>query len=214
MDFIEGLPTSGSYNSIIVFVDAFTKYAHFVPLRHPFSAPDIVEAFLDTIFKLHSMPVTLVSDRDKIFTSTFWQTVFKRTGVNLHMSTSYHPQSDGQTEHVNQQIECYLRCFISAHPKKWSRWLSLCEFWYNMNWHSSLGKSPFEVLYGYSPRYFGISTNDMVAPVDVQQWLEQRAVITESVRQHLIRVKQRMKHQSDKCRSERQFEVGEMVFLK
>jgi hypothetical protein len=140
--------------------------------------------------------------------------VFKRTGVDLAMSTAYHPQSDGQTERVNQQIECYLRCFISAHPKKWSQWLPLCEFWYNTNWHSALGKSPFEVLYGYSPRYFGISADDAVTPVDVQDWLDQRAVITDSIHQHLLRVKQRMKNQADKSRTERQFAVGEKVFLK
>jgi hypothetical protein len=214
MDFIEGLPQSGSFNSIIVFVDLFTKYAHFVPLRHPFSAPEIAEVFLDTVFKLHGMPAQLVSDRDKIFTSRFWQEVMSRTGTQLAMSTAYHPQSDGQTERVNQQIECYLRCFISAHPKKWSRWLPLCEFWYNTNWHSSLDKSPFQVLYGYSPRYFGVSADDTVASEDIQHWLDQRALITESVRQHLLRVKQRMKHQSDKKRTERQFVVGDKVFLK
>jgi hypothetical protein len=197
MDFIEGLPTSGSANSIIVFVDPFTKYAHFVPLHHPFTATKIADVFMDTVHKLHSMPVALVSDRDKIFTSTFWREIFKRTGVSLRMSTAYHPQ----TERVNQQIECYLRCFISAHPKQWSRWLPLCEYWYNTNWHSALGKSPFEVLYGYSPRYFGLSADDTLAPVDVQQWLDQRLVITESVRQHLLRVKQHMKRQADKKRT-------------
>jgi ribosomal protein L21E len=214
MDFIEGLPPSGQFNCIIVFVDPFTKYAHFVPLRHPFSAAHIVDVFLDTVFKLHSMPLSLVSDRDKIFTSNFWQGVFKRTGTDLNMSTAYHPQSDGQTERVNQQIECYLRCFISAHPKQWSKWLPLCEFWYNSNWHSALGKSPFEVLYGYSPRYFGLSADDSLPPTDVQHWLEERLVMQESVRQHLLRVKQRMKHQSDKQRTEREFAVGDQVFLK
>jgi hypothetical protein len=190
------------------------KYAHFVPLHHPYNAVQVAEVFLDTVFKLHSMPLALVSDRDKIFTSRFWQEIFKRTGVKLNMSTSYHPQSDGQTERVNQQIECYLRCFISSHPKQWKRWLPLCEYWYNTNWHSSLNKSPFEVLYGYSPRYFGLSAEDTVAPVDVQQWLDQRLLITESVRQHLLRVKQRMERQSDKKRTERQFSVGDYVFLK
>lgn len=77
-----------------------------------------------------------------------------------------------------------------------------------------VGKSPFEVLYGYSPRYFGISVDDTVAPIDVQQWLDQRAVITDSIQQHLVRVKQHMKNQADKHRTERQFAVGDAVFLK
>jgi ribosomal protein L21E len=214
MDFIEGLPQSGTFNSIIVFVDTFTKYAHFVPLRHPFSATMVADAFLDTVYKLHSMPLQMVSDRDKIFTSKFWQEVWTRTGTNLTMSTAYHPQSDGQTERVNQQIECYLRCFISGHPRKWSRWLSLCEFWYTTNWHSSLGKSPFEILYGYAPGYYGISADATVASPDIQEWLDERAVLTESVRQHLLRAKHRMKQQSDKKRTERHFLEGDMVFLK
>lgn len=130
------------------------------------------------------------------------------------MSSAYHPETDGQTERVNQQVECFSRCFISAHPTKWSKWLSSCEFWYNTNWHSSLNKTPFEVLYGQHPTYFGLSANSAVARVDVQQWLDQRKVILASVRQHLLRASQRMKLQADKKCTERSFQVGDMVFLK
>lgn len=144
-----------------------------------------------------------VSDRDKIFTSKFWQEVFKRTGTSLQMSTTYHPQSDGQTECVNQQIECFLRCFINSQPKQWSKWLPLCEFWYNTNWHSALGNSPFEVLYGHAPRYFGLTADDSLPMSDAQQWINQRASIQDAVRQHLLRAKQRMKSQADKNSTER-----------
>ena len=102
------------------------------------------------------------------------------------MSTAYQTEPDGQTERVNQQVECYLRCFISAHPRKWCKWLSLCEFWYNTNWHSSLGISPFAVLYGQGPRYFGVLAQDTIAPQDVQQWLDSRDVVQASVRQQLL----------------------------
>jgi hypothetical protein len=91
MDFIEGLPQSGSFNCIIVFMDTFTKYAQFVPLRLPFTALEIAEVFLNTIYKLYSMPIQLVSDCDKIFTSRFWQEVLSRTSTQLTMSTSYRP---------------------------------------------------------------------------------------------------------------------------
>lgn len=87
---------------------------------------------------------------------------------------------------MNQQVKCYLRCFISAHPHKWSKWLPLCEFWYNSNWHSGLGKSPFEVLYGYTPKYFGISESDTIALVEMQEWLQARKLVTETTRQHLL----------------------------
>ena len=163
---------------------------------------------------LNYYALCIPSDRDPIFTSSFWQAAIKQTGAQLKMSTAYHPEMDGQTERVNQQVECYLRCFISAHPKRWSKWLSLCEFWYNTNWHSSLDKSPFEVLYGHEPRYFGLTPAVTIDQTDVQLWLEQRQVVNESVRQHLLRAQQRMKAQADKNRTERQFAEGESVFLK
>lgn len=94
------------------------------------------------------------------------------------------------------------------------KWLSLCEIWYNSNWHSSLGKSSFEVIYGSAPRYFGISAFDTIAPPDLQQWLESRQTVTETVRQHLLRAQQRMKSQADKKRTERILAVGDLVFLR
>jgi hypothetical protein len=214
MDFIEGLPQSRQFNCILVVVDKLTKYAHFIPLRHPYTASKVAELFVDNIYRLHSMPAALVSDRDPVFTSQFWRAVFQATGTQLKMSTANHPETDGQTERVNQSVECYLRCFISAHPQHWSKWLSLCEFWYNTNWHSSLGKSPFELLYGRKPRYFGITASDQVASSDIEHWLAERTLIMDSARQHLLRMQQRMKFQADKHRRERVFAVGDEVFLR
>jgi hypothetical protein len=214
MDFIDGLPVSRQYNCLLVVVDKLTKYAHFIPVRHPYNASKIAEVFVDNVYRLHGMPQNLVSDRDPVFTSHFWQFVFKATGTNLKMSTANHPETDGQTERVNQSVECYLRCFISAHPQHWAKWISLCEFWYNTNWHASLGKSPFELLYGRQPRYFGITATDSIASGDTDDWLQERVVILDSVRQHLLRMQQRMKAQADKHRTEREFAVGEEVFLK
>lgn len=128
MDFIHGLPTSGRYNCILVIIDSFSKFAHFVPVRHPFTASKIADIFMDNIYRLHGLPVAVVSDRDPVFTSKFWQGIFARLDTKLNMSSSYHPQSDGQTERLNQTVECYLRCFVQAHPSRWAKWLSLCEY--------------------------------------------------------------------------------------
>ena len=179
-------------------MDKLSKYAHFIPLKHPYTASKVAELFVDNVYKLHGMPLTLVSDRDPVFTSAFWRALFKAIGTQLMMSTAHHPETDGQTERVNQSIECYLHCFISSHPAQWSRWLSLCKFWYNTNWHSSLGKSPFEVLYGRHPRYFGVTASSSIASPDVETWLRERALVLASVRQHLLRMQQRMKSQADK----------------
>lgn len=122
-----------------ILVDRFTKYAHFLPLRHPFLAQLVAPVVLDSVVKLHGMPQTIVSDRDKIFISTFWRELFKLSDVQLITSTAYHPQTDGQTERVNQCLETYLRCAVHDTPKKWKSWLALAEFWYNTSYHSSLG---------------------------------------------------------------------------
>lgn len=214
MDFIEGLPTSGTANCILVIVDKFSKYAHFVPLHHPYTAQKVAQAFLDSVFHLHGLPTHIIFDRDTIFTSSFWRELFRLAQVQLCMSSAYHPQSDGQTERVNQCLETYLRCFMHSCPKKWLSWLSLTEFWYNSSFHSSLGRSPFEVLYGHSPQHFGI-TDDIVSSVpDVTAMLEERAAMRAAVRQHLLRAQQRMKAQADKNRTDRSFSMGESVFLR
>lgn len=101
MDFIEGLPKSQRYDSILVVVDKFTKYAHFVPLSHPYTALQVAQAYVDNIYKLHGLPKSIVSDRDRIFTSHVWRELFRLTDTQLMMSSSYHPQTDGQTERVN-----------------------------------------------------------------------------------------------------------------
>jgi hypothetical protein len=109
MDFIEGLSTSNGMNVIQVIVDRLTKYAHFLPLSHPYTVHKVATLFLDHIFKLHGLPKIIVSDKDKIFTSKLWQELFSALNVNLHFSTAYHPESDGQTEKVNHCLEQYLR---------------------------------------------------------------------------------------------------------
>lgn len=95
MDFIEGLPQSGSANSILVVIDKFSKFGHFIPLKHPFTTASVARLFLDNIYRLHGMPQIIVFDRDRIFTSQFWQELFKLAGVDLRLSTAHHPQTDG-----------------------------------------------------------------------------------------------------------------------
>jgi hypothetical protein len=187
MDFVERLPLSGSANTILVVVDKFSKFAHFLPLRHPFTAAVVAKLFIDQVYCLHGMPKSIISDRDKIFTSHFWQLLFKLAGSSLRHSSSYHPQSDGQTEYVNQCLETFLRCFTQACPSHWSHWLSLAEYWCNTSTHSALGRTPFEVLYGHAPRHLGIDIESLAPVPDLQSWMEDRELMQDVVKQHLHR---------------------------
>ena len=164
MDFIEGLPQSASFNAILVVVDKFSKFSHFISLRHPFTAASVAKIFMDQVYRLHGLPRAIVSDRDHIFTSNFWKYLFKAASSELQFSSAYHPQTDSQTERVNQCVETFLRCFVHTCPAQWSRWLPLAEFWYNTSTHSALGRSSFEVLYGFPPRLLSVNL-DEVAPV-------------------------------------------------
>lgn len=101
MDFVEQLPLSDGTETVLVVVDRLSKYGHFLPLSHPFTAEKVAEVFLDGIFKLHGLPDTIVCDRDKVFTSIFWNSLFEKLGVQLMFSSAYHPQ----TERLNQCLE-------------------------------------------------------------------------------------------------------------
>lgn len=107
LDFIEGLPLSQSYNCILLVVDLLTKYGRFIPLRHPFTIAMVAKSFFHTVYSLHGLPTSIVSDRDRIFTSHFWTELFTLANVKLCHSTAYLPQSDGQTERLNQCLETY-----------------------------------------------------------------------------------------------------------
>lgn len=193
MDFIEGLPSSKKFDCILVVVDKLTRYAHFLALSHPFIALTVAHTFMDNIYKLHGMPLSIVSDRDKIFTSKLWQELFKLSGVQLRMSTAYHPQTDDQTERVNQCLETYLHCFVHACPKDWYSWLSLSEFWYNTCFHTSLQTTPFKALNGHDLTHFCLTPDSAISVSDLSSWVEQCSLMTELLKQHLLRAQQRMK---------------------
>jgi hypothetical protein len=158
MDFIEGLPKSEGYSVIMVIVDRLTKYAHFIQVKHPCTTTCIAQLFMDIVVKLHGLPLSIVTDRDTIFVSHFWKELFKLYKVNLQLNTAYHPQTDGQTERVNQCVEMYLICVVQDAPKTWKSWLALAELWYNTSLHTSLGCSPFKALYGYDPNIGAVPT--------------------------------------------------------
>ncbi|KAF1313441.1 Pol protein, partial [Globisporangium splendens] len=152
MDFIFGLPRDKhGRNGILVFVDRFSKMVHLAPVSDKISAEMTAKVFVDVVFRLHGLPVEIVSDRDTRFTSKFWRALFGLLDTKLSMSTAAHPETDGQTERVNRVLEDVLRSYATSF-KEWSEFLPLAEFALNNSTHVSTGHSPFCVNYGIHPR--------------------------------------------------------------
>jgi hypothetical protein len=149
MDFITRLPTSTKQNdAIMIVVDKLSKSAHFIPIKSTCKAIDITQVFMQEIFRLHGMPKEIVFDRDMKFTSNFWKSLMAGLETQLLFSTTYHPQTDGQIERVNQILEDMLRMHVMHQPRKWEDYLPLIEFAYNNSYQASLKMCPFKVLYG------------------------------------------------------------------
>ena len=125
MDFITGLPKFEGKSVIMVVVDRLTKYAHFCALSHPFKESKVTNSFLERLQKLLGNSNIIVSCKDPIFTRSFWIELFSYLGTQLDHSSSYHPQSDGQTEIVNKFLEGYLRCFAVDKQIECIKWLPL-----------------------------------------------------------------------------------------
>jgi transposase InsO family protein len=157
LDFVTELPPSRDpvtqleYNSICVITDRTTKYAYMVPCLGTQSASDMAQVFLRTVFANHGTPEEIISDRDTLFTSKFWTTFFAILGVKQKMSTAFHPQTDAQTERINQTMETYLRCYVNYRQNDWVQLLPLAQFAYNSADQETIGVSPFYANYGYNP---------------------------------------------------------------
>jgi len=201
------------FDTILVVVNRLTKYAHFVLLAHPFTTQDIVALYIKEVVRFHGFLSSIVSNRDKIFMSSFWSELFKQAGTTLKMSFAYHPQSDGQTEAVNKCLKTYLICLTGSKPKQWWTWLSWVEFWYNTNNHSSICITRFKALYGReSPPLLRGRLESVVE--DVWLMMAERNQVVDKLKFQLNRAQNIMRQYVDKKRRDVVFKVGEFVYLK
>jgi hypothetical protein len=171
-----------------------------------------MEYLLDNVVKLHG--VSIICDRDRVFTSSFWTELFKLLKTYLKLNTSYHHQTDGQTKRVNQCLEMYLRCAVQATPKNWTKWLSLAELWYNSSYHTFLNRSPFKDIYGVDPALGLVPSLRLANHLDVASILKERKLFSDFLNDQLAKAQNRTKLFADSKRSERSFQVGEQVLLK
>ena len=214
MDFITGLPKSLGYDAIFVVVYMLNKVAHLIPVCKDHTAKDIAMIFMKQVFVYHGLPRRIISDRDSKFTSNFWKALFEATHTSLAYSTAYHPQTDGQTERVNQIIEDILWAYCMREPNKWVRYLYLVEFAYNSSYQRSIGMSPFKALYGQEC-LTPLKWNDPITKVQTSQdMLDEMQYQTDLIRLEIKAAQDRQKSYADQKRTERSFDIGDMVFLK
>jgi hypothetical protein len=215
MDFIVELPESDGFNAVYVCVDRFTKMAHFIPTTTNVSAEETARLYLRHVFKHHGLPLDIVSDRGTQFTSRFFTSLLELCDVKSNKSTAYHPQSDGQTERVNQVLEQYLRVFCDYRQDDWNRLLPLAEFTYNNAQHTSTRVSPFLANYGFHPRCtLKVTVPTVGANPAAEEVVAKLRALHEQIREELTSAQAKYKeHYDNNVKELPSFQVGDKVWL-
>ncbi|KAE9588651.1 putative nucleotidyltransferase, Ribonuclease H [Lupinus albus] len=215
MDFVSGFPrTQKGYDSIWVIVDRLTKSAHFLPVNVKYSLERLVELYIKEIVRLHGIPASIVLDRDPHFTSNFCNGLQFALGTKLKLSSTYHPQTDGQSERTIQSLEDLLRTCVLDQPGSWDSTLPLIEFTYNNSFHYSIGMAPYEALYGRKCRtpigWFETGENLVLGPYVVQETTEK----IKRIRENMRTTQSRQKSYYDNRRKPVEFQEGDHVFMR
>jgi hypothetical protein len=213
LDFIEALPRVRGKSVILTVVDRFSKYYHFIPLAHPYTAESVVQVFFAEIVRLHGVPQSIVSDHDPVFTSFFWRELMRLIGAKLCMMSAFHPQSDGQTEAANKVIVMYLRCFTGDRPRQWLRWLPWAEYIYNTAYQSALRDTPFRVVYGLDPPSIRSYEPGETRVAAVAKNVAERDEFLADVRLRLEQAQAIYKRHYDRHHRDVRYVVGDWVWL-
>jgi hypothetical protein len=213
IDFVSALPLINGFDCICVIVDRFSKMAHYIPCTTSESAETSASLFFDNIVKLHGLPSSIISDRGPQFASLFWKRLFSLCGTLIKLSTAFHPETDGQTERVNQVMEGYLRCFIDVDQETWPSLLPLAEFTYNNTLNVSTQQTPFFTNFGYHPRLDFLVPTSSLVPV-AESRIEEIHANHNLLKQSLAHAQATYKYQADKNRLPApEYTVGQLVWL-
>jgi hypothetical protein len=218
MDFVTGLPESSGYDALLVVVDKLTKHGSFIPTNTTVTAEETAKLLFRRVFKTYGLPREIVSDRDPRFTSRVWKSLASFFKTKLAMSTAKHPQTDGQTEIMNQALETTLRAYVANDRVAWASWIDVLEFSYNSSKHSTTGMSPAKALMGYDPTSplahfvkdgYKPQTDSPTADRRIAQILDYR----QAARDAIAKANDRQAFHYDKKRRALTLEVGDEVLI-
>ena len=213
MDFIVQLPTTqNGHDAIVVFVDHYTKRAHFHPTHTTVTAPEVAKIFFDVIFKHYGLPKAIISDQDTCFTSHFWKALFEQLGTKLSMFTAFHSQTDGQTERMNHTLEEMLRIHVTYKQDQWDEYLPAAEFAYNNSKQASTGFTPFELDTSHHPITLAASIIPTKIPA-ANEYVEHWNFIMKAAREALEQARKRQKRYANQHRRHIEFSVGDKILL-
>jgi hypothetical protein len=235
LDFVTDLPESKDargnvYDSILVLIDRFSKYTRYLPVNKTITSRRLADILREQCFLKMGPPDTLLSDRGSVFTSQFWSDICYHLNVDHRLSTAFHPQTDGQTERQNQELESFLRMYLNYQQDNWCELLPYAEYAYNSKTHASHGQCPIQVAYGMKPKGFdGVDDEHWLRPPPhtwdasgktpalreqvvayLKQWSEQWDVANQSLKQAQVH----QAHWYNSKRNQKHFGVGDMVILR
>lgn len=223
MDFITGLPLSDMFDAICVFVDRLTKERHYVPCtagEEGTSSETTADMLVKEVFRLHGLPASIISDRGPQFIADLWKAFCKRLGIEAKLSTAFHPETDGQTERSNQDLERHLRTYCNYMQDDWAKWISMAEFADNDAVSSATKVTPFFANKGFNPRMsFSPDTTDYdttrkrLAAAKAEDITGHMERVLEYIRENMGRSQQAMADQVNRHRLDVTFKKGDMVFL-
>ncbi|CAI7829215.1 unnamed protein product [Closterium sp. NIES-54] len=213
LDFITGLPpTNAGHDTILVVIDKFSKMGHFIPTHTTARTEETAQLFLKHIISQHGIPTTLISDRDPKFTSKFWKELMPLMGTRLAMSSAYHPQTDGQTERLNQIVKQLLRAACKDDINRWDLHLPVLEFAYNNAKHAATGETPFFLCYGRHP----LTPQQPTVPATIQpahDFVTTMQQLWDRTYKRLQDIQSSQKRLADRHRRDHTIAVGDHVLL-
>jgi len=219
MDFVTGLPLSKdpatglAYDSILVIVDRFTKYALMIPFRRDYTAVQLAHVLKDRLIRDHGIPKTIISDRDKLFTSNYWATLMAEIGTQRKLSTAYHPETDGQTERTNRTMKTYLKIYSNTSQTNWVSLLPMAQMAYNDKKSEATGQTPYFANHGRNPNLFQRTFPSPKAEAAIKSAEEMKKIHEDMSKKTLHAQTQSISYVNNKRKTAPQLKEGDKVYL-